>query len=120
MARKAKSDRPNSLSDLEPGFGGEAQHNLVFHVNGEKFSLENPDPRLLLVDFLRSPSVGYTGNKIGCKEGGCGACTVMLSHFDWNTRQIVHRSVDSCLLPICSIDGMAVTTTEGIGNVREQ
>ena len=120
MARKSKSDRPKSSKSLELASRAEARHDLVFHVNGERFSLENPDPRLLLVDYLRSPSVGYTGNKIGCKEGGCGACTVMLSHFDWNTRQVVHRAVDSCLMPICAIDGMAVTTTEGIGNVREQ
>ncbi len=120
MARKKKLGRPQASKGLELGSGEQARHDLIFHVNGEKFTLENPDPRLLLVDYLRSPSVGYTGNKIGCKEGGCGACTVMLSHFDWNTRKIVHRAVDSCLMPICAIDGMAVTTTEGIGNVREQ
>lgn len=120
MPRKAGSHLPESASEREPGAGGSYRNTLVFQVNGEKFSVENPDPRMRLVDFLRSPFVGYTGTKIGCKEGGCGACTVMLSHSDQNTGKIMHRAVDSCLMPLCAIDGMAVTTTEGIGNVREK
>lgn len=29
-----------------------------------------------------------------------------------------HYSVNACLLPLCSIHGMAVTTVEGIGSLR--
>ena len=42
----------------------------------------------------------------------------MLSHYDEENDKIVHRSVNACLMPLCSVDGMAVTTVEGIGSTR--
>lgn len=90
---------------------------LVFWLNGEKVVIENPDPTILLTDYLHS--VGLTGTKLGCWQGGCGACTVMISHRDPSTGQAVHRPVNSCLRPLCAVDGMVVTTTEGIGNVHD-
>jgi xanthine dehydrogenase/oxidase len=90
---------------------------LVFWLNGEQVVILNPDPALLLVDYLHS--AGLTGTKVGCGEGGCGACTVMLSHYDTGSGEIVHRPVNSCLRPLCSLDGMMVTTVEGIGSVND-
>ena len=46
---------------------------LVFYLNGERVQLPTVDPTVLLADYLRSPEVGLTGTKIGCKQGGCGA-----------------------------------------------
>lgn len=54
---------------------------------------------------------GLTGTKLGCGEGGCGACTVMVSH--WDGAKIVHRSVNACLCPLYAVDGMHVVTVEG-------
>lgn len=59
------------------------------------------------------------GTKLGCGEGGCGACTVMVSHFDPLEKKIVHRSVNACLAPLYSVEGMHVVTVEGIGNRRD-
>ncbi len=53
---------------------------LVFWLNGRKVALENPNPATLLTDYLHG--IGLTGTKVGCGQGGCGACTVMLSHHD--------------------------------------
>lgn len=91
---------------------------IRFFVNGREWRIDRPDPRTLLVDWLRSPAVGLTGTKIGCGQGGCGLCTVMLSRWDPGTGKVIHESINSCLRPLCSIDGMAITTTEGAGSVE--
>ncbi|MGB3468347.1 MAG: 2Fe-2S iron-sulfur cluster-binding protein, partial [Cyclobacteriaceae bacterium] len=91
---------------------------LHFYINGQPFHIDNPDPRTLLVDFLRSPEIGLTGTKKSCGQGGCGACTVMLSYYKQSTRKVYFESINSCLRPICSLDGMEITTTEGIGSVN--
>ena len=90
---------------------------LVFWLNGSKVVLRNPEPAQTLVDYLHG--VGLTATKVGCGQGGCGACTVMLTQRD-ATGQTVHCAVNSCLRPLCSVDGAIVTTAEGIGSVREQ
>ncbi len=88
---------------------------VSFHLNGEPVTLENPPPDLLLIDFLRSPEVALTGAKKGCGQGGCGACTVILSRWDQATARAEHRAINSCLRPVCALDGLAVTTVEGTG-----
>ena len=76
-------------------------------------------PTLPLASFLDILiSVHLTGTKLGCGEGGCGACTVMVSSYDRGTDKVTHVSVNACLAPLCSVDGMAVTTVEGIGSTR--
>ena len=64
------------------------------------------------------PSVHLTGSKLGCGEGGCGACTVMVSSYDREEDVIRHVAVNACLTPLCSVAGMAITTVEGIGSTR--
>ena len=55
--------------------------------------------------------LGLTGTKLGCGEGGCGACTVMVSSSE--DGQLWHRSVNACLAPLYSVEGMHVVTVEG-------
>jgi xanthine dehydrogenase/oxidase len=90
---------------------------ISFFLNGEPVTLEKPSPDLLLIDYLRSPEVGLTGAKKGCGQGGCGACTVLLSTWDAGAARFAHRSINSCLRPVCALDGTAVTTIEGTGQV---
>lgn len=96
-----------------------ASRSVVFAVNGQLHTVDNPDPTQLLVDYLRSVDVNLTGTKVGCGEGGCGACTVTLTR--WDPQTGAQRSVpaNACLRPVALMDGQAVTTTEGIGNVRD-
>lgn len=85
---------------------------LTIFMNGSTITLVNPSPSELLVTFIRE-TIGLKGTKLGCEEGGCGACTVVLTKPD---EEII--SVNSCLRPLCANDGMAVTTVEGIGSVK--
>ncbi|XP_063994923.1 xanthine dehydrogenase-like [Diachasmimorpha longicaudata] len=92
-------------------------HTLVFYVNGKEINDNNVNPEWTLLYYLRN-KLNLIGTKLGCAEGGCGACTVMLSRFDRQRRKILHLAINACLTPICSVHGTAITTVEGIGSTR--
>jgi aerobic carbon-monoxide dehydrogenase small subunit len=75
-----------------------------FVVNGDPVEVEAPGMRRLL-DLLRE-DLGLTGTKEGCGEGECGACSVLLDG----------AVVDSCLVPVCQVDGSSVQTVEGLAH----
>ncbi|KZF19905.1 xanthine dehydrogenase/oxidase [Xylona heveae TC161] len=90
---------------------------LRFYLNGTRVVLDSADPEVTLLEYLRG--IGLTGTKLGCAEGGCGACTVVVSQYNPTTKQIYHASVNACLAPLVSVDGKHVITVEGIGNVKK-
>jgi len=73
-------------------------------VNGESYEVDVGGETTLLA-VLRH-DLGLTGTKYGCGEGDCGACTVLL---DGEAR-------NSCVTPVESAAGRAVTTIEGLAN----
>ncbi len=101
---------PAALEQLE-----EYSSELVFWLNGEKVVLNDPDPAHLLADYLRE--IGLTGTKIGCSQGGCGACTVMITRRTEEGPR--HEAINACLRPVVALSGTHVTTVEGIGNVHD-
>jgi len=80
---------------------------LSMVVNGKPVSLEG-DPASLLVDVLRE-QLGLIGTKVGCGEGECGACTVLVDG----------EAVVSCLYPALKAEGREITTIEGLGSDGE-
>lgn len=87
---------------------------LRFYLNGTRVVLDNADPEVTLLEYLRG--VGLTGTKLGCAEGGCGACTVVVSQWNPTTNSIYHASVNACLAPLVSVDGKHVVTVEALGD----
>ncbi|VYS67492.1 unnamed protein product [Arabidopsis thaliana] len=92
---------------------------LVFAINGQRFELElsSIDPSTTLVDFLRNKTP-FKSVKLGCGEGGCGACVVLLSKYDPLLEKVDEFTISSCLTLLCSIDGCSITTSDGLGNSR--
>ena len=71
-------------------------------VNGAERSAD-VEPRVLLVDFLRS-NLRLTGTHIGCDTSSCGACTVLIDG----------EPVKSCTQLAVQANGRAITTVEGL------
>ncbi|RDW60482.1 putative xanthine dehydrogenase HxA [Aspergillus mulundensis] len=89
---------------------------IRFYLNGTKVVLDSFDPEITLLEYLRG--IGLTGTKLGCAEGGCGACTVVVSQINPTTKKLYHASINACIAPLVAIDGKHVITVEGIGNVK--
>lgn len=66
----------------------------------------------ILLDFIRYKR-NLPGTKIGCREGDCGACTVLVGRIGDNA-EMHYKSIVSCLTPISNIIGSHVVTIEGI------
>ena len=76
---------------------------MQLNVNGRMHDLGDIDPTTPLLWVLRD-TLGLVGTKYGCGIAQCGACTVHVNG----------APVQSCQLPVQSLEGMAVTTIEGI------
>jgi len=76
-------------------------------VNGEP-RVADVEPRRQLVDFLRE-DLGLTGAHIGCEQGVCGTCTVLLNG----------ASIRSCIVFAVQADGAEVSTVEGMASGGE-
>ncbi|KVI09438.1 [2Fe-2S]-binding [Cynara cardunculus var. scolymus] len=85
---------------------GQGSKDAILYVNGVRKVLPDGLAHLSLLEYLR-------GTKLGCGEGGCGACTVMVSYFDQNSKKCVHQAINACLAPLYSVEGMHVITVEG-------
>jgi xanthine dehydrogenase/oxidase len=96
---------------------------LVIFVNGTKHSIrasESPwfEPaRTTLLSFLRV-QCRLTGAKLGCGEGGCGACTVLCSDRDSPSHRVRHRALNACLTLLAALDHCAIVTVEAVSNSR--
>nr|CAD1832527.1 unnamed protein product [Ananas comosus var. bracteatus] len=86
----------------------------ILYVNGVRRVLPDGFAHLTLLQYLRD--IGLTGTKLGCGEGGCGACTVMASCYDQHMKKTMHFAINACLATLYSVEGMHIITVEGIGN----
>ena len=75
---------------------------VTLRVNGRR-EVGRAEPRVTLAEFLRE-ELGLTGTHVGCEQGVCGACTVVVDG----------AAVRSCLLFAVQAEGCDVETVEGL------
>lgn len=85
---------------------------ITFILNNDLVSVKI-DPAIVLLDFIRKQK-HLTGTKEGCKEGDCGACTVLVGNLV--NKKIEYHSVNSCLLPLGNVDNTHIVTIEGLNS----
>lgn len=68
-------------------------------------------PGMIMVDFIRYHQ-HLTGTKIGCREGDCGACTILTGEL--KDGRVFYNAVTSCLMPLANARGKHIVTIEGI------
>ena len=83
---------------------------MQFILNNEDITTELHAGTTVL-DFVRYHK-NLKGTKVGCREGDCGACTVLVG--EMRDGEIRYRTMTSCLMPLANAAGKHIVTVEGI------
>jgi len=83
---------------------------IKFILNRQKIKTELPSSTTVL-DFVRYHQ-HLPGTKIGCREGDCGACTVLVGSIE--NDELIYQTMTSCLMPLSNAQGKHIVTIEGI------
>lgn len=84
---------------------------MIKFILNKEFVSANLPAGMVLADFIRYQE-GLTGTKLGCREGDCGACTVLVGTLE--AGEVVYESMTSCLTPLGNVEGKHVVTVEGV------
>ena len=85
---------------------------ITFILNDDFVSLKI-DPAIVLLDFIRKQK-HLNGTKEGCKEGDCGACTVLIGNL--RNDKVEYQTFNSCLLPLGNVNNTHIVTIEGLNS----
>jgi xanthine dehydrogenase small subunit len=84
----------------------------VHFMLNDKMLLTEAHEGLLVLDYLRQRA-RLTGTKEGCKEGDCGACSVLIGERQ-DDGSMRYLPVTSCLVPMGELHGKHLVTVEGL------
>lgn len=87
---------------------------ITFILNNKTIKTDS-HPGTTLLDFIRYGE-NLPGTKIGCREGDCGACTVLEGTLE--NGNVNYKSIVSCLTPLGNAHGKHIVTIEGV-NLKE-
>lgn len=88
---------------------------MINFILNDQPILAKASPGTVLLDFIRDEA-NLKGTKEGCREGDCGACTVLVGELI--AGKIRYYSANSCLLPLGKINGKHIVTIEGINRTE--
>lgn len=83
---------------------------IKFILNNQTVETDLPKGTTVL-DFVRYHK-NLKGTKIGCREGDCGACTILVGELQ--DEKVKYRTMTSCLMPLANANGKHIVTVEGI------
>ena len=84
---------------------------MIEFILNNKTIITDKNTGMTLLDFVRYEQ-RLTGTKIGCREGDCGACTVLIGTLQLDNT-ITYQSITSCISPLGNAQGKHVVTIEG-------
>ncbi|HEX3446982.1 MAG TPA: FAD binding domain-containing protein, partial [Isosphaeraceae bacterium] len=91
------------------------RNSIVIYLNGKRLSAAGDAIFTSLAEFLRQR--GLVGTKIGCGEGDCGACTVLVGTLEDGS--IRYRTIASCIQSLYQLDGTHIVTIEGVAQAGD-
>lgn len=84
---------------------------MIRFILNNKEIVTSLQPAITLLDFIRY-NQHLVGTKIGCREGDCGACTILTG--EMKDGKLVYNSATSCLMPLANAHGKHIVTIEGL------
>lgn len=86
-------------------------YTMIAFILNEELIQTQAHPGMTLLDFIREEKQ-LKGTKIGCREGDCGACTVLVGQEKRGRMQ--YESITSCISPLGNANGKHIVTIEGV------
>ncbi len=86
---------------------------IEFILNNQHI-ITDKSPSMVLLDFIRKEK-RLAGTKEGCREGDCGACTILIGELIKST--LNYKSINSCLMPLQDAHGKHIVTVEGLNQI---
>jgi len=84
---------------------------MIEFILNNKLIQTNENSGITLLDFIRE-NQQLKGTKIGCREGDCGACTVLVGTLQKNGT-VQYQSITSCISPLGNAQGTHIITVDG-------
>ncbi len=88
---------------------------MITLILNDKLISTNISEGEVILDFLRR-EMKLHGTKEGCREGDCGACTVLIGELSADEKEINYKTVPSCLTPVGTLHRKHLVTIEGLNN----
>ncbi len=93
---------------------------MIEFILNDKLVSATQAPGSTVLDYIRYYK-RLAGTKIGCREGDCGACTILVGDMEsGNSREgkLVYRSMTGCLMPLANAHGKHIVSVEGINGEK--
>lgn len=86
---------------------------MIEFILNDKIIRTNAKSSMTLVDFIRE-NRNLKGTKIVCREGDCGACTVLVGQLSSDNNSVKYQVITSCISPLANAKGKHIVTVEGL------